>query len=163
MVIRCIFNENKEFANPGLRHVTAGILATRSGEESPEVLLVLRTKHMKTEPNKWALPAGYMEIGERCISTARREGIEETGFEFEITGVVCLTDDPDRPDDGRQNIGLIFSATALKQIGEADDESSAQGWFRVDELPDNMAFEYRAVIEHSLNNPPIPLSALFLQ
>lgn len=45
-----------------------------------KLLLILRDKHVERDPNKWCLPGGIVEKGERFGQTIRRELREEIGF-----------------------------------------------------------------------------------
>jgi len=157
MTIKCFFENGGEGK---LRHLTPGVIVLN---ESGKVLLVKRGLHLPTEPGKWALPAGYMNHGETCVNTAKRECREETGWDVEILGIVCITDDPDRPDKGRQNIGIVFEAKLMERVGESDEESSEMGWFEIDDLPSPMAFEYSDVLRHYKEHGSLPLSSLFLK
>lgn len=52
------------------------------------VLLVERSK----PPQRWSLPGGHIEPGERAIEAARREVLEETGVDAEIRGLIDVHD-----------------------------------------------------------------------
>lgn len=157
MAIECKFEKGFK-AKPRLRHATAGVILEN---DAGEIFLTKRSLEMPTEPGKWTLPAGYMEAGERFVEAAERECLEETGYKVEVTGVVCFTDDPDRPDNNRQNVGVIFSAKVIKKVGEPDDESTETRWFKNEELP-SLAFEYEAVLERYKKNGSLPVSSVFL-
>ncbi len=55
-------------------HTAGGIVFRRYGGESIEILLIQDAK------NRWTIPKGHIEPGEKADQTARREIIEETGL-----------------------------------------------------------------------------------
>jgi ADP-ribose pyrophosphatase YjhB (NUDIX family) len=54
-----------------------------------ELLLIRRSDN-----GFWALPGGYLEVGERFADAAVRELAEETGVVAEVTGIVGIYSDP---------------------------------------------------------------------
>lgn len=140
-----------KFENGGdaqLRHVVAGVILLDKPRK--QTLLTKRALHLPTEPGKWTLPAGYLERDQTSTDAALAETFQETGYEAKLIGVVCLVDSPTRPDNGRQNVGIIFAAQALQKSGTPDDESSEQKWFPLKALPasDTLAFEFARVLDH---------------
>lgn len=87
------------------------------------------------EKGRWALPAGFVDLGEHPEAAARREMREETGLEVEIVRLLNLEFDPDS-----KVMTLLYR---VRQVGGAlaagDDVDDAR-WFTRDGLPD-LAFE----------------------
>ena len=144
-----------------LRHATAGVILLNN---EGKMCMVKRSQCLHTEPGKWTLPAGYMERGQTCPEAALAECVQESGYEATITGIVCILDDPDRPDSGRQNVGMVFLAEAGDKISVPDNEQTEWAWFNTDDLPpsEEIAFEYEKVVEHYIKNGAQPLELLFL-
>jgi len=111
----------------------ACVLAERDGQ----ILFVLR----KYDPGKgkWCLPAGFMEAGEQPDESAAREVKEETGLDVEITGVYdawATDEDPRTP-----VISIAFTARVVGGVLAAGDDAEDARFFRMDSIPDPIAFE----------------------
>ncbi len=67
-------------------HVGVGILLIRDNK----LLLVKR----KFDPDAgfWSIPGGHLELGERTIHAAEREGYEETGFRVKVVKLAGIID-----------------------------------------------------------------------
>lgn len=82
-----------------------------------------------------------MNPGESAAECARREALEETGWEVEVTGLLGLYTDPTRhtfeyPNGDRvQFVAMVFDAVALRAVGDGDRETDAVGFFAHDALP----------------------------
>lgn len=44
------------------------------------------------DENGWSLPKGSTECGETLLNTAKREGLEETGFQLDVREVAFITE-----------------------------------------------------------------------
>ena len=109
--------------------------------EEPRLVLIKR----RNPPAGWALPGGFIDYGESAEYAAVREAREETGLEIEITGLLGVYSDPDR-DPRFHTISTVFTATARGQPKASDDAAEA-GVFSRDEIPANLAFDHRRIIE----------------
>ena len=59
-------------------------------EKDGKIALVKENMPNKPDNGKWNQPAGWIEVGEDPIVSVKREVEEETGFEFEPTGVLSI-------------------------------------------------------------------------
>lgn len=67
-------------------HIGVGILLTRNN-----TLLLVKRKY-DPNANYWSIPGGHLELGERTIHAAEREGFEETGFKVKVVKLAGLID-----------------------------------------------------------------------
>jgi 8-oxo-dGTP diphosphatase len=154
-LITCRFEDGKQVA---LRHVTADVIGLRDGK----VLMVKRAQHL-VEGGKWALPGGYMDRDERLANVARREFMEETGFELGNLRLFDIDSRPERPGNERQNVTAVFLGDAGAQTGEPDHESTELAWYALDQVAqmEDIAFghdQYVRAAARFLNEPfTIPL------
>ncbi|MFZ0051791.1 MAG: NUDIX hydrolase [Desulfobaccales bacterium] len=95
-------------------------------------------------PLGWALPGGYVDYGESLEAAACREALEETGLGVELLGQLHTYSDP-RRDPRQHNISTVFVAGAFGTPEAADDARSLE-IFRLEDLPQEMAFDHAAIL-----------------
>ena len=61
---------------------------------------------------QWALPGGFVEVGETVETAAAREAAEETGLAVELVRLVGVYSDPDRDPRGH-NVSVAFLARVV--------------------------------------------------
>ncbi len=116
--------------------------------ELPDHNLVLIER--KNPPMGWALPGGFVDYGESLESAAVREAREETSLEVELLAQFHTYSQPDRDPRGHC-ISTVFLARADGTPQAADDAKNC-GVFAKDDLPHNMAFDHRQILEDYLEN-----------
>lgn len=141
-MITCFFENNSKAL---LRHITVNAIVVRNNQ----ILLGLRgTLNGKpiSESGKWGLLGGFFGHGENLIQAAKREVMEESGWEIDNLKFFRINDNPRRPHEDRQNVDMIFIADAVKQTGKSDEEVSRLQWFDLDKIPE-MAFDHKDSVE----------------
>jgi 8-oxo-dGTP diphosphatase len=127
--------------------LTVDVVALVCAEGVPRVLLIQRGR--PPFEGSWALPGGFVEMGERVSEAAPRELFEETGLragELELLGVY---DTPGRDPRGwTVSIVYIGRLDSEQTISGSDDASDAC-WFPVDSLPD-LAFDHELILADAL-------------
>ena len=80
----------------------------------------------RSDDGTWCQPGGTIEAGELAIDAARREVLEETGYQY---------DGPLMPHSVYGDY-LTYRADVPEQFeAKLNDESLAAGWFHIDDLP----------------------------
>ncbi|EOI3342969.1 NUDIX hydrolase [Klebsiella pneumoniae] len=80
----------------------------------------------RSDDGTWCQPGGTIEPGELAIDAARREALEETGYQY---------DGPLTPHSVHGDY-LTYRADVPEQFeAKINDESLAAGWFHIDDLP----------------------------
>lgn len=135
-MINCIFEDGDKAS---LRHVVVDVVVTKENK----ILLEKRSKGL-LEEGKWGLIGGFVDRDETSKEAVRREAFEETGYRVDDIKLLTIRDNPDRPNEDRQNIALVFACVALSKEGTKDDESTDVKWFEFDKLPkkEEIAFDH---------------------
>lgn len=111
------------------------------------VLMVRR----KNTPFKgdFALPGGFVDIGETVEDAARRELREETGLEATRLMLVGVYSKPDRDPRGH-TCSVAFLAEVKNKNAKASDDASEVDWVKnLDAV--EIAFDHREIIADALN------------
>jgi ADP-ribose pyrophosphatase len=109
------------------RQSVAALVENERGE-----ILMVRAYRYTMGSAEWELPAGRMEYGEEALGTARREVLEESGYETEGHELYYSY----YPMNGMANqIFHLVRCRATNLVGEFDpNEVHAVGWYTREEV-----------------------------
>jgi 8-oxo-dGTP diphosphatase len=99
--------------------------------------VVLVRRRYEPRAGCWALPAGFMELGESAEDAAIRECHEETGLLVRVDHLLGVYS---YGEGQRTGILIIYAATATGGELVAADDATEAGVFALDALPTPMAF-----------------------
>ncbi len=105
----------------------------------------------RNPPPGWALPGGFVEVGESLEQAAIREAKEETCLDVELLGQLHTYSDPHR-DPRMHCISTVFVAKATGSP-KAEDDAKSVALYPKDQLPDILAFDHRKILDDYLNSP----------
>ncbi len=103
----------------------------------------------KNPPPGWAIPGGFVDYGETLEDAVCREMKEETCLDVNLVRQFHTYSDPKR-DPRHHTVTTIFIATA-SGTPEAADDAKDIGIFTRDNLPEDMAFDHRQILEDYFN------------
>jgi len=93
----------------------------------------------------WALPGGFVEIGESCAAACQREAHEETGLDVDVVALIGVYSDPNRDPRGH-TCSTVFLCKVSGGTLRAGDDARDVRWF-----PDlarvRLAFDHAKVLQ----------------
>ena len=99
-------------------------------EQKGKYLLVQEAKEKCK--GKWNIPAGHLEENETIIEGTKREILEETGYNVELTGLIQLSNKVTEKDNW---LSIIFSAKIINgSIKYNQAEILAVAWYSLEEI-----------------------------
>lgn len=128
-------------------YITADIVVLKRKEDL-EILLIKRKK----EPFKdmWALPGGFVDLNEDLKDAAKRELKEETSLNNLFLEQIGAFGNPNRDPRGRI-VSIAFLAITKEDLkANAGDDAKETKWFSLKDMPEEIAFDHKIIIESAL-------------
>jgi 8-oxo-dGTP diphosphatase len=128
-----------------------------AGPETPKLMVdvvipsergvVLVRRGSEPYEGQWALPGGFVEVGETVRQAAAREAAEETGLAVEVSELVGVYSEPDRDPRGH-NVSVAFLARVLS--GQMQAASDAAEVDVMDPNSVELAFDHDRIISDAM-------------
>jgi len=112
----------------------------------PDTPIVLIER--KNPPPGWAIPGGFVDIGESVPDAAVREALEETSMEVSLQCLLGCYSDPSRDPRGH-TVSMIYVAQAHGEPVAADDAASV-GIFDPVDIQVPLAFDHAQILRDYL-------------
>jgi len=124
------------------RPITPAIAVDIIIEMPDRSIVLIERKH---EPFGWAIPGGFVDIGETLEHAAIREAKEETNLDVLLTELLGIYSDPKRDSRGH-TISPVYIATASGTPRAQDD---AKNLVLCNPLhpPGQLAFDHRLILD----------------
>ncbi len=103
----------------------------------------------KNPPPGWALPGGFVDVGETVEAACKREAKEETSLDVDIVRLIGVYSDPKRDPRGH-TVSVVFLCKIIGGTMAAEDDAAGIAMFskqEVDKL--QIAFDHRQIIADS--------------
>jgi len=110
----------------------------KNGQEG--IILIKR----KNPPHGWALPGGFVDIGESLEEAAVREAKEETSLDIRLKSQFHTYSDPKR-DPRKHTISTVYVATAQGRPIAQDDAQDIM-IFTEEEINFPLAFDHQKIL-----------------
>lgn len=110
-------------------------------------LLLIRRKHPPFK-GKYALPGGFVDVGETVEAVALRELKEETGLDGKIAKLIGVYSDPKRDPRGHTVSAAFLIRTRSTKALAGDDASAAE--FVADWRGLKLAFDHDKILRDAI-------------
>lgn len=121
--------------------LTVDTIIEINNQENRPVVLIER----RNPPYGWALPGGFVDVGESLEQAAIREAREETCLDISLITLLGCYSDP-----SRDNRGHTASAVYIAEsdgIPKAADDAKNLALFTPDNFPAQLAFDHKKILE----------------
>jgi 8-oxo-dGTP diphosphatase len=125
-----------------------GVVRLWEGERFKGIVLIER----RYEPLGYALPGGFVEVGETVEKAVLREVKEETGLDAQIVKLLGVYSEPNR-DPRFHVVSVVFVLDAFGEPKGGDDAKKAVV-FPIEDLPfDKIVFDHAKILKDFLRCP----------
>ncbi len=124
--------------------LTTDIIIELKDRPDRPVVLIRR----KNPPHGWALPGGFVDVGETVEHAAVREAEEETALQVTLTILLGCYSDPSR--DPRSHTASVVYVAEAQGEPRAQDDAAGVAVFSPEALPSALVFDHARILQDYL-------------
>ncbi|TAM44601.1 MAG: NUDIX hydrolase [Gammaproteobacteria bacterium] len=125
---------------PATPALTTDIIIELADRPGRPIVLIER----RYSPLGWALPGGFVDVGEAVERAAVREAREETSLAVTLKALLGVYSDPAR-DPRRHTASAVYVADARGEP-RAQDDAKNVAVFSLDQLPSALCFDHARIL-----------------
>ena len=114
--------------------------------DRPDIPIVLIRR--KNPPHGWALPGGFVDVGEAVERAAVREAEEETALRVTLKILLGCYSDPRR--DPRSHTASVVYIAEAEGEPRAQDDAAGVAIFSPEALPSPLVFDHEKILRDYL-------------
>jgi 8-oxo-dGTP diphosphatase len=103
----------------------------------------------RNPPFGWAIPGGFMDLGETTEQAVVREAREEISLDIALVSLLGVYSESSRDPRG-QTVSVVYVAEA-RGTPRASDDARALDVFLPERIPDVLAFDHATILEDYRN------------
>ncbi|MCF6313567.1 MAG: NUDIX hydrolase [Verrucomicrobiales bacterium] len=120
------------------------------GLDEDDLKILLIQRDIAPFEGEWALPGGFIRVGESLDDCARRELEEETGLKNIFLEQLYSYGEPDRdPREHVVTIAYYSLVNLIEHAPQAATDARNAAWFALDDLPE-LAFDHDLILAKAL-------------
>jgi len=121
--------------------LTVDIIIEMTDRDGQPIVLIER----KNPPYGWAIPGGFVDVGETVEAAAVREAREETCLDVRLTDLLGIYSDPQRDKRGH-TVSIVYIAQASGSPQAQDDAANLQ-LCSAKQPPGALAFDHQKILD----------------
>lgn len=125
---------------PATPLLTVDVIIELTNRPGRPIVLIER----RNPPPGYALPGGFVDVGEQVFVAATREAREETSLDVRLTALLGVYSDPARDPRGH-TVSVVYVGEANGDPCAADDARAVR-ICTLDDLPEQLAFDHARIL-----------------